>query len=463
MELLFYQFKHMKKLDIILRTCQRSSLDANLNKSSPEYVRICGPNREEMVFRCVLSLITAINNAAGLNIELTVLDDRSSQSFLDKLSILLNRCKKPHKIIQLTDTGPNNSAYQQFLLASNCEDLIYSVEDDYLHEPGAIISMLSAYRYLKQKFPSSYVTIFPFDCPFRYEEGRESTTVLYHDGFRYWREVSETTNTFLASANQLKFHFKEYKTLALEYPKVLEEDTINKLYFNRDSGTGSVRAFNPIPSCAYHLSYCSPKEITVGHTSWKHLWDSSLYLDLFEGWYNYADFYSAIANQLRMNANIIEVGSWLGKSVIGMANHNKRIGKLATFFCVDTWEGSEEEKHYETINQLKKIKSNPKIEFMTNIDVYGVKDCVVPIQSTSEEASKQFDDGFADVIIIDAAHDYDNVINDIRCWIPKVMKGGIIAGDDYSPSWPGVVQAVKEYFGEGNYNVIGTTWYKILT
>lgn len=450
------------KLDIILRTCQNSRLDANLAVNEPQFVRICGKDRQQMIFRCFMSLINAINNTQLPQVELTVLDDHSDVDFVRKVKALLKRCNKPAKLITLEKEGPNNSAYEQFYIASRCTDLVYSVEDDYLHDPDAINSMVNAYYHFKNLHPNEDVTIFPFDCPFRYELGRESTTKLYHDGNRYWRQVAHTTNTFLASASQLRKHFHVYKTLALEYPKVMEEDTINKLYVNYDTNTGIVRAFNPIPSCAYHLSYQEPSEIRTSHASWKHLWDSSLYLGLFEGWFNYEQLYYNVAPKLQDNATIVEVGSYLGRSIIGIANYNKRIGKRCKIYAVDTWEGSLEQKHFDTIAELKEHDHTLYDEFLMNLEVYGVKDVIAPIRKTSEEASKDFEDGSLDLVIIDAAHDYENVTNDIKLWLPKVKRGGIVIGDDYSDSWQDVKRAVKDYFGEGNYNVFGGVWYKII-
>lgn len=448
------------KLDVILRTCQKSQLDAGLKANEPQFVRICGDDREQMLYRCLMSLINSINRAP-FDIKLTVLDDHSDEQFIDKLKILLTRCNKTTELIQLETFGPNNSAYEQFYRASNCEDLVYSVEDDYLHEPDAITYMVNAYNHFNMKY-SEDIVIFPFDCPFRYENGREEKTMLYHDGIRYWRHVKHTTNTFLTSAAQMRKNFDPYQTLAIRYPKVLESDTINKLYVDFDNDTGHVRAFNPIPSCAYHLSYQEPATINLPQLSWRHLWDTNNYLELFEGWFNYNDFYHSVVGNLPDDAKIIEVGSWLGKSTIGMINTNRRFGRDFNIYAVDTWEGSEEPKHYETISELKQHNHTPYDEFMTNMELYGVKDKVIPIQKTSEEASKDFDDEFAHLIIIDAAHDYDNVMNDIVHWAPKVKKGGILAGDDYDEKWPGVMQAVKDYFGDGNFSVINNTWYKVI-
>ena len=111
---------------------------------------------------------------------------------------------------------------------------------------------------------------------------------------------------------------------------------------------------------------------------------------------------------------------------------------------------------------LKSINTTLYDEFLFNIDVYGVKENIVPIRKSSEQASRDFGNHFFDLIIIDASHDYDSVLNDIKFWISKVKKGGILAGDDYDEKFPNVKKAVNDYFGYGNINIIGNTWFKIV-
>jgi hypothetical protein len=41
--------------------------------------------------------------------------------------------------------------------------------------------------------------------------------------------------------------------------------------------------------------------------------------------------------------------------------------------------------------------------------------------------------------------------------LPKVKSGGILSGDDYHHTWPGVVQAVTELVPESQI-VDGVTW-----
>tara|TARA_Y100000310_G_C20694545_1_gene824618 strand:- start:4630 stop:5115 length:486 start_codon:yes stop_codon:yes gene_type:complete len=46
----------------------------------------------------------------------------------------------------------------------------------------------------------------------------------------------------------------------------------------------------------------------------------------------------------------------------------------------------------------------------------------------STNAAKLFNDSYFDLVYIDALHTYDAVLADIKAWLPKVKKGGIISG-----------------------------------
>lgn len=258
-------------LTVILRTCLRSKLDAGVD---PKFVRICGKNRKEMLIKCLKSLVISINKCKKF-VHLIVLDDNSDADFLAEIRATVSHSS--HEVVSLAAPDGiasfNHSAYEQFRMASEVDGLVYSVEDDYLHDEDAIESMLSAYQHLSQRFSQDKVVIFPFDCPFRYEAGREEPTVLLHDGSRYWRQVGHTTNTFLTEGRYIKEHFPVYAKLALEYPNVNEQHTINRLYKSFLNMGGQLTCFNPIPSLAYHLSYAEPVSIKTDNLHWKKLWD----------------------------------------------------------------------------------------------------------------------------------------------------------------------------------------------
>jgi len=68
---------------------------------------------------------------------------------------------------------------------------------------------------------------------------------------------------------------------------------------------------------------------------------------------------------------------------------------------------------------------------------------------TSCLASKLYLDNSLGLVFIDALHGYDNVLEDISLWQPKIREGGILCGDDYDQAHcEGVKQAVDEVFSD---------------
>jgi predicted O-methyltransferase YrrM len=143
-----------------------------------------------------------------------------------------------------------------------------------------------------------------------------------------------------------------------------------------------------------------------------------------------------LAQQARKHSRIAEIGSWQGRSTVALAQHTS--GRV---LAIDTWEGSEEIKHlleghskdwlYETFLANTKGLTNIETMRMPSLQAAGELACSL--------------DTF-DMVFIDASHDYENVRADIEAWRPLVEPGGLLAGHDYAPEWPGVMKAVNERF-----------------
>lgn len=133
----------------------------------------------------------------------------------------------------------------------------------------------------------------------------------------------------------------------------------------------------------------------------------------------------------------VEIGAWKGKSTAFMATEIMNSGKNVKFDVIDTWEGSLEH------NDDEFVKTGTLYEHFLN-NMKPVDGYYNPIKMTSLEASKLYDDNSLDFILIDGSHEYEDVKSDILHWYPKLKYGGIIAGDDYHKTWPGVIKAVNE-------------------
>lgn len=170
----------------------------------------------------------------------------------------------------------------------------------------------------------------------------------------------------------------------------------------------------------------------------------TMHYEKADGFFNFGAFYERVAHALKDGAVIVEVGVYKGKSALYLAERLEQMGKRVTFYLVDHFQGSAE--HDITPEQLW-------AEFRANIEPMRGAFHVHRMESTT--AAQQFADGSLDFVFIDAAHDYDSVKADIAAWLPKVKKGGLLAGHDYHH--PPVAQAVDEAFADV-HRYEGTCW-----
>jgi len=147
------------------------------------------------------------------------------------------------------------------------------------------------------------------------------------------------------------------------------------------------------------------------------------------GWFteNDAISYQSIVSRY-LNGNFAEIGSWKGRSFSSVFHILKLCG-YKNIYTIDTWNG-DKDSGYEFSQYHEVVAKDIFDEFTTNLKNLGFDGQYTPIKLPSTEASKQFDDEFFDIVFIDADHSYDAVVEDIRAWLPKVKKDGILCGHD---------------------------------
>jgi len=173
------------------------------------------------------------------------------------------------------------------------------------------------------------------------------------------------------------------------------------------------------------------------------------------GYSRYLQFYNEIVNNSEDGALFVEVGSFLGQSTAAMGKFIKDSGKNIDFHAVDIFELSDfsDEPHYDAV---KKHGGDFLSTFINNIKLAGVAEYITPVKAKSTEAAEQYADRSISFLMIDASHAYEDVVEDIEVWYPKIKLGGIISGDDYD--FEEVEKAVKDSCG--NVNVfLNTTWW----
>lgn len=155
---------------------------------------------------------------------------------------------------------------------------------------------------------------------------------------------------------------------------------------------------------------------------------------------------------------IVEIGSWVGKSTIYLAQGSK-FGNKVHVYAVDPHNG-EATKSPEIIASRGEEFSTLD-DFRNHIELADVSDIVIPVVKTSEQAYKEWDDVFkVELVFIDGNHGWDFVSYDFKVWTEKLISGGILALHDTRqttrlPLWPGPAATAQLMRDTGNYTDIG--------
>lgn len=151
----------------------------------------------------------------------------------------------------------------------------------------------------------------------------------------------------------------------------------------------------------------------------------------------------------------IEIGVRKGGNLSNIAkNPNFKGGML---YGLDCWT---EDPDKPEINDANYTQSDLDNQYWGCVSMFSSNPFVKIVRNYSYEGSLDFPDGYFDFIYIDAAHDYDSMVEDINAWWPKLKEGGIFSGHDYFPDkriWRGkaceVYRAVNEFVASQNTEV----------
>jgi hypothetical protein len=152
-----------------------------------------------------------------------------------------------------------------------------------------------------------------------------------------------------------------------------------------------------------------------------------------------------VLDQFPAGGTWVELGSWTGRSaaycVVELINRDK----LGPFYCVDTWKGEAAIAYdVDVVQDLRNIFCQNLTPVMKEITM---------LSEISWQAADNFVDESVDFCYVDAGHSYEAVTNDLTAWWPKLRPGSMFAGDDYTKGYPGVQQAVWDFFSSQKIKV----------
>jgi hypothetical protein len=156
--------------------------------------------------------------------------------------------------------------------------------------------------------------------------------------------------------------------------------------------------------------------------------------------FDYQGFYDHLVEEAPAGSTIVEVGCYVGDSLSYLAPLARK--KNIRVIGVDWGLGMPDTDAPDGVMRCSNPTANALVCNLKNL---GIPGSVPVIMWDSAFASQFFPDKSCFAVFIDAAHDMYSVRRDIRYWMPKVARGGILCGHDYD--WEGVREAVDAQFG----------------
>jgi hypothetical protein len=167
-----------------------------------------------------------------------------------------------------------------------------------------------------------------------------------------------------------------------------------------------------------------------------------------DGWFSYEWLYRHVAELAEDGDIFVEIGSFKGRSSAFLAVELINSGAKVKLDLIDTWNGSVEHQQGAECEVKEVVEGTLYETFLNNMK--PVEGHYNAIRMTSQEAASLYQDESIDFLMIDGAHDFDSVVADIRAYLPKMKKGGIMTGDD---AWDGAAPRLAALQELSKYNV----------
>ncbi len=232
--------------------------------------------------RSIKSLIKSINlcqkKYSDLKIKTIVIDDSSKDENLQKIKqiikdvdseiVSLDTKKFETKIKKQKsqETFSNlASLFQSFEIGKKIgEDLIFFIEDDYLHFETMLDEMISTYERVSSQVGKD-IFMCPADYPYLYMNN-EKTNILIGNK-RHWRTINKTLCTFLTSKKLVDLYWENFSKNCEDRHDPFEK-YINEIYKNEF-------CISPLKSLSIHLTNINSSYGLSPFINYKDLWDEN--------------------------------------------------------------------------------------------------------------------------------------------------------------------------------------------
>ena len=268
--------RKVKSLLIVLRMNTEVEIWDQNKKRLFEHAKI------EYSIRSINSLIKSIrfcqNRYPLIKIKTIIIEDRSNKENLKKINELIHnqnieiisldheKYKTDIKEQKSLETFSNlASLLQSFEIGkSQGDDLIFFMEDDYIHFETMLEEMIASYERIASQIKSDIIMC-PSDYPYLYMNN-EKTNILIGSK-RHWRTIKKTLCTFMTSKSLLDKYWDNFYKTCLDRHDPFEK-YINEIYDKEI-------CISPIKSLSLHLTNINSSYGLAPFIDYKKLWDTN--------------------------------------------------------------------------------------------------------------------------------------------------------------------------------------------
>ena len=238
----------------------------------------------EYSLRSFNSLINSINfckkKYPNIKFKMIVVDDKSKEENLEKFRKLINKNQLDISIISLDHDKYKNiikkqkndqtfsnlaSLLQSFELAKEKgEDLVFFVEDDYLHFETMVEEMIASFERIASQIKRD-IFMCPADYPYLYMNN-EKTNILIGNK-RHWRTISKTLCTFMTTKALLDKYWDNFYKTCLDRNDPFEK-YLNEIYKKEF-------CISPLKSLSLHLTNVNSSYGLSPYIDYKKIWEEN--------------------------------------------------------------------------------------------------------------------------------------------------------------------------------------------
>ena len=269
--------RKIKSLLIVFRTNTSVEIWDQNKKRLFEYPKI------EYATRSLNSLIKSIKylrqELPEINTKLIILDDHSNSINLEKIK-KISEVEKNSEVISLNHDNYKSAIIEQesketfsnlaSLLNSfevgkdQGEDLVFFVEDDYLHFETMLEEMISSFQRISSQLGKD-IFMCPSDYPYLYM-GNKKTNILIGNK-RHWRTIDKTLCTFLTSKTLINKYWDNFKKTCEKRHDPFEK-YLNEIYLEEI-------CISPIKSLSLHLTNINSSYGLAPFINYRELWEEN--------------------------------------------------------------------------------------------------------------------------------------------------------------------------------------------